>query len=99
MCLMKKILNKYLEKFILVFVDDILVYFNTKEENEGNIRLVLRDYQLYTKYSKCDFFQREIQYLGDTISEEGVVVDPKNIKEIMDWPTPQNMYEVIHSWD
>jgi hypothetical protein len=61
---------------------------------------VLRDHQLYAKYSKCDFFQREIQYLGHTISEEGVVVDPEKIKAIMDWPAPQNVTEVrYHLWD
>jgi hypothetical protein len=59
MCLMNNILNKYLDKFILVFVDDILVYSKTKEEHEEHLRLVLqvlRDHQLYAKYRKCDFF-------------------------------------------
>jgi hypothetical protein len=49
---------------------------------------------LYAKFNKCDFFQKEIQYLGHTISAEGVAVDPEKIKEIMDWPAPQNVTEV-----
>jgi hypothetical protein len=49
---------------------------------------VLRDHQLYAKYRKCDFFQKEIQYLGHTISAEGVTIDPEKIKEIMDWVAP-----------
>jgi hypothetical protein len=84
MCLMNSVLNKYLDKFILVFVDDILVYSKTKEEHEEHLRLVLqvlRDHQLYAKYSKCDFFQKEIQYLGHTISEEGVAVDLKRSRQ------------------
>jgi hypothetical protein len=59
MCLMNSVLNKYLDKFILVFVDDILVYSKTKEEHKEHLRLVLqvlRDHQLYAKYRKCDFF-------------------------------------------
>jgi hypothetical protein len=55
---------------------------------------VLRDHQLYAKYNKCDFFQKEIQYLGHTISTEGVAVDPEKIKAIMDWPFHWNMTEV-----
>jgi len=59
MCLMNSVLNKYLDKFVLVFVDDILVYSKTKEEHEEHLRMVLqvlRDHQLYVKFNKCDFF-------------------------------------------
>jgi hypothetical protein len=92
MCLMNSVLNKYLDKFVLVFVDDILVYSKNKEEHEEHLRMVLqvlREHQLYAKFNKCDFFQKEIQYLGHIISAEGVAVDPKKIKEIMDWPAPR----------
>jgi hypothetical protein len=97
MCLMNNVLNKYLDKFVPVFIDDILIYSKTKEEHEEHLRLVLqvlREHQLYAKYNKCDFFQRQIQYLGHVILEDGVAVDPKNIKAIMDWPTPRNVSEV-----
>jgi hypothetical protein len=97
MCLMNSVLNKYLDKFVLVFVDDILVYSKTKEEHEEHLRMVLqvlREHQIYAKFSKCDFFQKEIQYLGHIISTEGVEVDLEKIKAIMDWPTPRNVTEV-----
>jgi hypothetical protein len=55
---------------------------------------VLREHQLYTKFNKCDFFQKEIQYLGHIISAKGVVVDLENIKEIMDWSASRNVREV-----
>jgi hypothetical protein len=61
MCLMNNVLNKYLEKFVLVFIDDILIYSKTKEEHEEHVILVLqvlREHQLYVKYNKCDFFQK-----------------------------------------
>jgi hypothetical protein len=97
MCLMNSVLNKYLDKFVLVFVDDILVYSKNREEHEEHLRMVLqvlREHQLYAKFNKCDFFKKEIQYLGHVISVEGVTVDPAKIKEIMDWPTPRNVTEV-----
>jgi hypothetical protein len=62
MCLMNSVLNKYLDKFVLVFVDDILVYSKTREEHEEHLRMVLqvlRDHQLYAKFNKCDFFQKK----------------------------------------
>jgi hypothetical protein len=80
-------LNKYLEKKILVFVDEILVYSKDREEHEEHLRMVLqvlRENQLYVKFNKCDVFQKEIQYLGHVISTKGVAVDPENIKSIMD---------------
>jgi hypothetical protein len=97
MCLMNSVLNKYLDKFVLVFVDDILVYSKNREEHGEHLRMVLqvlREHQLYAKFSKCDFFKKEIQYLGHVISVEGVAVDPAKIKAIMDWPAPRNVMEV-----
>jgi hypothetical protein len=97
MCLMNNILNKYLDKFVIVFIDDILVYSNIKGKYKDHIRLVLqvlRDHQLYVKYNKCDFFHREIQYLGHIISKQRVVVDLQKIKAIVDWTSLQNISEV-----
>jgi hypothetical protein len=79
MCLMNSVLNKYLDKFVLVFVDDILVYSKNREEHEAHLRMVLhvqRDHMLYAKFNKCDLFQKEIQYLGHILSSQGVEVDP-----------------------
>lgn len=98
MCLMNNMLIKYLDKFVLVFIDDILIYSKTKEEHEEHLKLVmqvLREHWLYAKYNKCNFFQKKIHYLGHVILKEGVAVDPQKIKEIMNWPTPQNVTKVI----
>ena len=71
MCMMNIIFSKYMDKFVLVFIDDILVYSKSKEEHEEHLRIVLRvlrEHQLYAKFSKCDFYKPQIQYLGHTIS-------------------------------
>jgi hypothetical protein len=97
MCLMNNVLRKFLDNFVLVFIDDILIYSKNREEHEEHFRLVLqvlREHQLYAKFSKCNFFQKQIHYLGHVISEEGVVVDPDNIKFIMEWPTPKDVSDI-----
>jgi hypothetical protein len=91
---MNNVLSKFLDKFVLVFIDDILIYSKNREEHEEHLRLVLqvlREHQLYAKFSKCDFFQNQKHYLGHVISEEGVVVDPDKIRSIMEWPTPRDV--------
>ena len=82
MCLMNGIFNKYLDQFVLIFIDDILNYSKSQEEHQHHLRTVLqtlREHQLYAKLEKCEFFKTEIQYLGHVISEEGIAVDPKKI--------------------
>ena len=94
---MNNIFNKYLDKFVLVFIDDILIYSKSKEEYEEHLCIVikvLQEHQLYAKFSKCDFHQPQIQYLGHIISETGIDVDPKKIKSIMDWPTPTSVTDI-----
>ena len=95
MCLMNSVFNKYLDKFVLVFLDDILVYSKNEKEHEEHLRLtlqMLREHQLYAKLSKCDFYRDRIQYLGHIISEEGISVDPEKIKAIMNWPTLEEIW-------
>ena len=85
MCLMNSVFSKYLDKFVLVFLNDILVYSKNEEEHEEHLRLtlqLLREHQFYAKLSKCDFYRDIIQYLGHIISEEGISVDPDNIEAI-----------------
>jgi hypothetical protein len=97
MCLMNNVLNKFLDKFVLVFIDDILIYSKNGEENEEHIRLVLqvlREHQLYAKFSKCEFFQKQIHYLGHVLSEEGVAIEPDKIKSIMEWTTPKDILDI-----
>jgi hypothetical protein len=95
MCLMNSILSQYLDKFVGVFIHDILVYSKTEEEHDEHLRIVLqtlRKHKLYAKFDKCDFYQKEIQYLGHVISSEGIVVEPEKIKSIMEC----GRYPVIH---
>ena len=83
MCLMNNVLHKYLDKFLVVFIDDILIYSKPKEEHEEHLKIVLqvlREHQLYAKFSMCDFFKDKIQYLGQVITKEGISVDPEKIK-------------------
>jgi hypothetical protein len=98
MWLMNNVFSKFLEKFVLVFIDDILIYSKNREEHEEHLKLVLqvlREHQLYAKFAKCDFFQKQVHYLGHVISEEGVAVDPEKIKAIMDWPTPKDVLDPL----
>ena len=97
MCLMNSVFSRYLDKFVLVFLDDILIYYKNEEEHEENLRLtlqLLREHQLHAKLSKCDFYRDRIQYLGHIISEEGISVDLEKIEAIMNWPTPRNVTDV-----
>jgi hypothetical protein len=80
MYLMNKVFMEYLDKFVVVFIDDILIYSKDEEEHEKHLHLVLqtlRDHQLYAKLSKCEFWLKEIPFLGHFISEGGISVDPK----------------------
>ena len=82
MCLMNGVFKDYLDKFVIVFLDDILVYSKTEEEHEQHLRMVLqvlREHQLYEKLSKRSFYQKQIHYLGHIISEEGITVDPEKV--------------------
>jgi hypothetical protein len=72
MCLMNGIFRNYLDKFVIVFLDDILIYSKSEEEHEKHLRMVLqvlREHQLYAKLSKCSFYKKNIHYLGHIISE------------------------------
>ena len=78
MCLMNNVFNRYLDKFFLVFIDNILIYCKNEEEHEEHLRLtlqLLREHKLYAKLSKCDFYKDMIHYLGHIISDEGISVD------------------------
>lgn len=100
MGLMNSIFNQYLDKFVLVFIDDISAYSETKEEHEEHLKIVLqtlREHKLYAKLDKCDFYQRMIQYLGNIISEDGIAVDLEKIKSIMEWPIPKDVADIRSS--
>ncbi|WVZ83914.1 hypothetical protein U9M48_031009 [Paspalum notatum var. saurae] len=97
MNLMNKIFMDGLDKHVIVFIDDILVYSKTIEEHEEHLRKVLeklRSHQLYAKFSKCEFWLERISYLGHIITAEGVTVDPEKVEAVMEWPQPTNVSEV-----
>jgi hypothetical protein len=97
MYLMSKVLMKYLDKFIVVFIDDILVFSRTEEEHEVHLRLVmekLRAHQLYAKFSKCEFWRTEVAFLGHIISAGGVSVDPNKVKDVLKWMPPTSVSEI-----
>ena len=86
-----------MNKFVLVFLDDILIYSKNGEEHEEHLRLTLqslKEHKLYANLSKCDFYRDRIQYLGHIISEEGISGDSDKIEAIMNWPTPINVIDV-----
>jgi hypothetical protein len=86
MNLMNKVFMEYLDQFVVVFIEDILVYSQNEEAHENHLRLVLqklRDNQLYAKFSKCDFFLKKVTFLGHIITDGGIKVDPGKISEIL----------------
>jgi hypothetical protein len=88
---MNSIFMPELDKFMVVFIDDILVYSKSEAEHTKNLHTVLqrlREHRLYAKLSKCDFWLKEIKLLGHTISQEGIAVDPNKVQEVMDWKLP-----------
>ncbi|KAG8474923.1 hypothetical protein CXB51_031618 [Gossypium anomalum] len=97
MDLMNRIFRQYLDRFVVVFIDDILVYSRDETEHAEHLRLVLRilrDKQLYAKFSKCEFWLREVSFLGHVVSASGIRVDPNKISAILNWKPPRNITEV-----
>jgi hypothetical protein len=97
MYLMNKVFMEYLDKFVLVFIDDILIFSKTEEEHEKHLRMVLeklRSNQLYAKFSKCEFWLMEAAFLGHVISAGGISVDPSKVKDVLNWMPPTNASEI-----
>jgi hypothetical protein len=97
MYLMNKVFMEYLDRFVVVFIDDILVFSETVEEHEEHLRLVLaklRSNQLYAKFSKCEFWLTEVTFLGHIISVGGVSVDPGKVKDVLNWMPPATVSEI-----
>jgi hypothetical protein len=97
MYLMNKVFMEYLDKFVVVFIDDILIFSKMEEEYEKHLRMVLeklRSNQLYAKFSKCEFWLTEVAFLGHVISAGGVSVDLSKVKNMLNWVPPTNASEI-----
>jgi hypothetical protein len=91
MYLINKVFMEYLDKFVVVFIDDILIFSRNEEEHDEHLRLVLqklRENQVYAKLNKCEFRLKEVSFLGHIISEGGISVDPSKVKDVLSWNTP-----------
>ena len=88
MNLMNKVFMEELDKFVVVFIDDILIYSRSAEEHEQHLRVILNKlwaHELYAKFSKCEFWLQEVAFLGHIITVKGVKVDPEKVKAVSDW--------------
>jgi hypothetical protein len=97
MYLMNKVFMEYLDKFVVVFIDDILIFSKMMEEHEEHLRLVLeklRSNQLYAKFNKCEFWLTEVAFLGHVISVGGVSVDPGKVNDVLNWMPPTTTSEI-----
>ena len=100
MYMMNSVFMDCLDKFVVVFIDDILIYSKSEQEHEEHLRIVLqklREQQLYAKLSKCEFWIDEVPFLGHIISNGGVAVDPGKVKEVLDWQPPTSVKEIEFS--
>ena len=97
MNLMNKLFMKYLDKFVVVFIGDILIFSKSKEEHAEHLRIVLqilRENQLYAKFNKCEFWLDQVAFLGHIVSGRGVEVDPSKIESVMSWSRPTSPTEI-----
>jgi hypothetical protein len=94
---MNKVFMEYLNKFVVVFIDDILDYLRSEEEHEEHLRLILQklwDHRLYTKLSKCEFWLKQVAFLGHTISKGGISVDPSKVQDVLSWKAPTSVGDI-----
>ncbi|GAU44597.1 hypothetical protein TSUD_187870 [Trifolium subterraneum] len=94
---MNRIFHSFLDKFVVVFIDDILVYSKSEEEHKEHLRIVLqvlKEKKLYAKLSKCEFWLEEVSFFGHVISSGGIAVDPAKVNAVMKWGTPESVSEI-----
>nr|GFC93961.1 putative reverse transcriptase domain-containing protein [Tanacetum cinerariifolium] len=97
MDLMNRVCKPYLDKFVIVFIDDILIYSKDKKEHEEHLKAILellKKEELYAKFSKCEFWIPKVQFLGHVINSQGIHVDPAKIKSVKDWASPKSPTEI-----
>jgi hypothetical protein len=96
MYLMNSVFMPKLDRFVVAFIDDILVYSQNEKEHAEHLRIVLtqlRDKQLYAKFSKCELWLKKVPFLGHVLSRDGISVDPTNVQEVLDWKAPTTVSE------
>ncbi|KAL0546333.1 hypothetical protein IC582_016240 [Cucumis melo] len=97
MDLMNRVFREFLDTFVIVFIDDIFIYSKTEVEHEEHLRMVLqtlRDNKLYAKFSKCEFWLKQVSFLGHVVSKAGVSVYPAKIEAVTGWTRPSTVSEV-----
>ena len=97
MDLMNRVFKPFLDQFVIVFIDDILVYSKSGEDHEQHLRMVLqtlRERQLYAKSSKCEFWSNNVTFLGHVVSKDGIQVDPSKVEMIQKWPRLVSMTKI-----
>jgi hypothetical protein len=94
MYLMNSVFIPELDKFVVVFIDEILVYSKSTKEHLRVMLQRLRDHQLYAKFSKCEFWINKVSFLGHVISSEGIAVDPSKVCDVLDWEPPKSVHQV-----
>ena len=97
MDLMHRVFHPYLDWVLVVFVDDILIYYETEEDHEDHLRVVLqtlRDHQLYAKFNKCEFWLTEVKFLGHVVLASSVLVDPEKVEDVMSWERSKSVFEI-----
>ena len=94
---MNSILAPYIDEFVIVYLDDILIFSKTAEEHIGHVKAVLQalnDVDMILNIDKCKFFETEVRFLGHIVSTQGIRPDPRNVEKIMNWPTPRTITDV-----
>jgi hypothetical protein len=97
MYMMNKVFMEYLDKFVVVFIDDILVYSRMEEDHEGHLRLVLqklRDHKLYAKRSKCEFWLKQVAFLAHVVSKGGISMDPSKVQDVLSWKARTSVSDI-----
>jgi hypothetical protein len=99
MYLMNKVFMEYLDMFFMVFINDILVYSRSEEEHLRLVLQKLQDHRLYDKLSKCEFWLKQVAFLGHIISKGGIFVDPSKVQDVLGWNSPMSVGDIQNFFD
>ena len=95
--LMNHMFRDFLNQFVIVFVNNILVYSKNEQEHESHLKLVLqrlREHKLYAKFDNCKFWLKEVVFLGHMVNHEGISIDLEKVKAVLEWSQPKNVTEI-----